>query len=309
MKKTISIATMILALFFIISCGGKGGNDGGGSGNEEVSRPFANFYVLISQRSGEAPHTVNFQNRTIGEVNIYHWNLGGRFSNAINPSRTFYDPGVYTISLEAEGPDYSDTETKIGYIVVTEPKPETKTVTLSATEDTFIRSDGFPTSNYGDYLSLETGYHSLYYGNSITLIKFSLSKIPSGANVLSAKLVLTTAFDNTFYKSNGRVNVFQILEGNWSESTATYNNSFPSLSRYLTSNYEVPFEVSRVHRFEVKRAVSDWLNFTNPNYGFAVNTTNIKNGSGPDGDEGGANFYSRESSFNGGPRLEITYEE
>ena len=121
MKKTISIVTMILALFFIISCGG--GGNGGGSGERE--RLVANFSA--SPRSGTAPLTVQFRNLSTGEDEV-SWDFGDSprsYSEVKNPTHTYIDPGTYTVRLYAynslETYTDIDVETKWSYITVYAP--------------------------------------------------------------------------------------------------------------------------------------------------------------------------------------------
>jgi PKD repeat protein len=79
--------------------------------------PVADF--VGSPTSGQAPLTVQFTDRSSGDVTSGVWNFGdGTTSTLRNPAHT-YGPGTYTVSLNVSGPGGSDTETKPDYIVVT----------------------------------------------------------------------------------------------------------------------------------------------------------------------------------------------
>ena len=55
-------------------------------------------------REGCAPLTVDFINKSkYADPTTYYWEFGDNlgYSNAENPSFTFYEPGVYSVSLEA----------------------------------------------------------------------------------------------------------------------------------------------------------------------------------------------------------------
>jgi PKD repeat protein len=85
--------------------------------------PVANFSGTPT--NGVAPLTVVFTNLTTGgPATAYAWTFGdGGTSNATSPTRVYTSPGVYTVSLTATGPGGIDTETKTGYITVSEPPP------------------------------------------------------------------------------------------------------------------------------------------------------------------------------------------
>jgi PKD repeat protein len=71
--------------------------------------------------SGPAPLAVQFTDESTGATS-WSWTFGdGGNSAAQNPSHTYTDPGVYTVSLTATNAVGSDVETKTDYITVTEP--------------------------------------------------------------------------------------------------------------------------------------------------------------------------------------------
>ncbi len=77
-----------------------------------------------SPRSGCVPLTVAFTDASTGEITSYAWDFGdGGSSTAQNPSHEYTTAGAYTVSLTVTGPGGSNTETKTGYITVSEPEP------------------------------------------------------------------------------------------------------------------------------------------------------------------------------------------
>ncbi|NLT73186.1 MAG: PKD domain-containing protein, partial [Chloroflexi bacterium] len=72
--------------------------------------------------AGPAPHTVTFTAQTSGEVETYAWSFGdGTTSGEESPTHVYVNAGTFDVSLTVTGPGGTDTETKLGYIVVHEP--------------------------------------------------------------------------------------------------------------------------------------------------------------------------------------------
>ena len=79
--------------------------------------PDANFTADLTR--GSAPLTVKFRDKSEGTITSWAWdfNNDGRNESAEqNPSYTFPETGVYTVTLTVTGPAGSDTEKKIDYI-------------------------------------------------------------------------------------------------------------------------------------------------------------------------------------------------
>ena len=81
-----------------------------------------------SPTTGKAPHSVQFTDNSTNAVSV-SWNFGdGVQSSEKNPSHTYAKPGIYTVIMTATGKNGSDSETKIGYISVSDgqvPSPTT----------------------------------------------------------------------------------------------------------------------------------------------------------------------------------------
>ncbi len=87
--------------------------------------PVANFSGTPT--SGTAPLEVSFTDLSNGEIDSWLWTFGdGGTSTDQNPTYTYYDHGIYTVSLEVTGPGGSDADTKNNYItsIVEENSPE-----------------------------------------------------------------------------------------------------------------------------------------------------------------------------------------
>ncbi len=79
---------------------------------------MADFYASLT--SGLAPLTVQFTDRSSGDITSYLWDFGdGGTSTAKNPSHTYENPGTYTVKLTVTGPIGSNTKTRTDYITVT----------------------------------------------------------------------------------------------------------------------------------------------------------------------------------------------
>ena len=92
----------------------------GFSGSGSPTPPVAAFNGTPT--SGTAPLTVAFTDASTNSPTSWSWTFGdGGTSTAQNPSHVYDTAGTYSVSLTVENADGSDTETKTGYITVTEP--------------------------------------------------------------------------------------------------------------------------------------------------------------------------------------------
>jgi PKD repeat protein/subtilisin family serine protease len=82
--------------------------------------PVADF--TASPTGGPAPLTVQFTDRSTGEITSWRWDFGdGGTSTERNPSYTYQKPGSYTVSLTVEGPGGRNTKTAQNFITVEIP--------------------------------------------------------------------------------------------------------------------------------------------------------------------------------------------
>jgi serine protease len=93
--------------------------DGGGGGTLP-NPPVAAF--TGSPLSGDYPLSVQFVDQSSGSPTGWNWTFGdGGTSSSQNPSHIYTAAGSFTVSLAVTNADGSDTETRTGYITVTEP--------------------------------------------------------------------------------------------------------------------------------------------------------------------------------------------
>jgi len=93
--------------------------------------PVADF--VAAPTSGEEPLTVAFSDLSTGEPTSWAWSFGdGATAASQSPTHEYGDAGSYTVSLTASNSGGQDTETKIGYIVVSEPPPPPPVADFSA---------------------------------------------------------------------------------------------------------------------------------------------------------------------------------
>lgn len=89
-------------------------------GNRTItySNPKADF--TASPTTGVLPLTVNFTDASTGNIVSWQWTFGdGSASNTQqNPTNTYYNVGMYTVSLTATNPAGTNTVTKTNYINV-----------------------------------------------------------------------------------------------------------------------------------------------------------------------------------------------
>ena len=89
-------------------------------GDAQPTAPTAAF--AGTPTSGEYPLTVNFTDASTGDPTAWAWTFGdGGTSTTQNPQHVYAAAGVYTVVMTASNAVGSDSETKTGYITVTEP--------------------------------------------------------------------------------------------------------------------------------------------------------------------------------------------
>jgi len=82
------------------------------------SAPITSFSA--NPTNGQEPLTVNFTDQSNNNPTSWLWNFGdGNTSSQQNPSHTYYNSGVYSVSLTATNNFGTDTDIKTNYITVT----------------------------------------------------------------------------------------------------------------------------------------------------------------------------------------------
>ena len=93
--------------------------------------PVADFSG--SPTNGSAPLTVSFTDLSTGNPDTWSWDFGDGVgtSTAQNPTYEYQNKGIYTVTLTAGNGCGSDMATRVDYITVTDPEPETKVYAIS----------------------------------------------------------------------------------------------------------------------------------------------------------------------------------
>jgi PKD repeat protein len=182
------------------------------------SAPSADFDA--APRTGHAPLTVAFTDRSSGPVTSRTWDFGdGALSAETNPNHTFARAGAYTVSLTVVGPD-GTTSTKTDDVTVTE-SPTGSTVALTAVADTYVKS-GYPTKNFGTQVTLRLRNGGESSNHDRPYLKFVVPSLDG--TIVSAKLRLTV----TDTSPDGG-SVFHV-ENDWTETAVTWGTA-PAIAR------------------------------------------------------------------------------
>ena len=163
----------------------------------------------------------------------------------------------------------------------------TSEVTISispSVADTTIRN-GDPNANFANLTFIEAE-STLQFG----FIKFDLSSIPSGATVVSAKLIM---FDTEGQGGNQTISVSRV-DSNWAENTLIWNSAVTLESPTASLNYN-PSDTG-YHTWDVTGDVQAFLSGT-PNYGWCVKIS-----------DGWVTFASKEGLTDMLPKLDVTIQ-
>jgi len=101
--------------------------NGPGGTDVETKTNYIQVYTAIDANfsavptSGTAPLFVSFTNESTGSYDYLSWDFGdGTTSGELNPTHTYINPGIYTVTLTATGPGGISIETKNDYVTVFE---------------------------------------------------------------------------------------------------------------------------------------------------------------------------------------------
>lgn len=98
-----------------------------------------------------APYTVNFTNQSANTSN-YTWYFGdGTTSNAVNPSHTYTNPGVYTVRLVSSGGCGTDSVTKPNLVNISSANPCVVILPVTGAADLQTSCTGTIYDNGGQY--------------------------------------------------------------------------------------------------------------------------------------------------------------
>ncbi|MBN1582957.1 MAG: PKD domain-containing protein, partial [Anaerolineae bacterium] len=143
--------------------------------------PVADFSATPT--SGNAPLTATFTN-TSTNATSYEWNFGdGVTSTLENPTHTYTQADVYTVSLAATGPGGMDVLTRTGYITVTDGAAYTVTTrTITYTYDPLNR---LTEAEYDDGTFYEYEYDAVGNRKAVTTTAGTVAYQYDAANRLT----------------------------------------------------------------------------------------------------------------------------
>lgn len=183
--------------------------------------PVANFSG--TPVSGCSPLVVNFQDQSTGGPTSWSWVFGnGNTSTVQNPTATYFNPGLYTVTLTATNASGSNTFTRTQYITVY----EAPTVNFSAS----TTSGCFPLSvQFQDLSTAGAGNTNVSWlwdfgnGNTSTLQNPTTTYTSSGA--FSVTLRVTN--DKGCTRVLSRTNYISVSNG----VTASFSHTQPTVCR------------------------------------------------------------------------------
>jgi PKD repeat protein len=176
--------------------------------------PTANFSATPT--TGNAPLLVQFTDSSSGSPTSWAWdfdNNGTVDSTQPNPSYTYSSAGTYTVKLTVANAGGSDDEVKTNYITVSAGGGGS-TFTFAPVADTYV-AQASPTNTYGSAPDMRIAAGSTTTRQAF--IRFTVSGLPAGATIASAKLRLVVVDASS---SGGIVN--SISDTTWAE-TITWN--------------------------------------------------------------------------------------
>ena len=155
--------------------------------------PVADF--IGTPTSGYVPLTVQFTDLSTGTVTSWVWNFGdGETFGQQDSTHTYTSAGTYKVSLTVANGEGSDTETKVGYITVTEVLPPVADFSGSPTSGTApltvnltdLSRDATAWSwDFGDGDSSSAQNPSHTYGNAGSYAVTLTATGPGGTNTVT----------------------------------------------------------------------------------------------------------------------------
>lgn len=162
-------------------------------------------------------------------------------------------------------------------------------------------SSSAPTTNNGNSTTIRASRANTDNGNIYerSLLKFDLSTISPGVNIISAKLIL---YGNNHSTSNGG-GVLQMVPAAWTESTTTWNNSTLLKSATMPSiSIASPTSATQNFTLDVTSMVQTMVNAPLINFGWLLYLADEASTT-----SGNYDFISSDNRSSNKPRMEITY--
>lgn len=168
-------------------------------------------------------------------------------------------------------PDTTDNPEVTVLNTIVRPDSVTTTLNIITTKDTFVASN-FPTTNYGTFGQLRTGYDtppssSTNYGAQRLLMQFNIGAIPAGSIIDSATFYVyqegATGADNLLIEA-------RYLASSWNETSVTWNSHQPVWGDVIGQG--TASLANGWKTVDAKGAVQEWVSGTRPNYGILFQT-------------------------------------
>jgi hypothetical protein len=171
-----------------------------------------------------------------------------------------------------------------------------QTTYIHPIDDTGIAMN-HPSQSYGSdsYMSLR-GITDGFMG-FFPLIKFDLSNIPAGSNIVKARLHLYYFFWSAENPAGHLLKVYRVMK-DWNEETACWNNR-PTIYGTSTASAYCPSTVGTWVTWTVTSDVRNFVSGVKPNHGWIIKDMNSQSGAL-------IKFYSKEA-VQRSPVLEIVY--
>jgi hypothetical protein len=268
--------------------------------------PYVPTLDAISNPDGDGNYTVSWSTADLADTYVLEEDDNAAFSSPVTAysggstltSISGKSAGTYYYRVKATN-SYGDSDWSSTRSVRVLPP-----TTFYATEDAAVYQ-GAANTNYGSYSDMWVGYGksgcgtSSDYKISRSLVKFDLSSIPGGTPISSVQLHLRVGAVCYGGNQNPRATTVYRANGNWSESSVTWNSKPGYAEAYGSAS--IPFDSGTWHTFDVTGLVRGWVNGTYANQGLMVR--------GPEGSGSTfawIGFYTSESSVSD-PYLSIAY--
>jgi PKD repeat protein len=156
-----------------------------------------------SPTNGPAPQTVTFSDLSTGGPTNFSWTFGdGGVSTLSSPVHTYPTAGVYTVSLAVSGAGGVSTNTKVGYIVITNPPPPVADFTGTPATGPYPLAVAFTDQsagqrnawawNFGDGGSSTSQNPTRVYGTAGVYTVSLTASNPGGSNTVTKTGYITT---------------------------------------------------------------------------------------------------------------------
>jgi hypothetical protein len=156
-------------------------------------------------------------------------------------------------------------------------------------------TDMFPDQRRSSIPILRVSYNTGNHTEHIILLNFDISELPEGAEIDSARLILT--YHENSDTQNIALNIKRIRE-TWTQQAATWNNKPDTAGvTYSLSPDEYELNGQQVASFDLTELVTDWVENAGATYGFQIK--------GPNNITFYKNYYANLDEYP--PVLEITY--